>query len=287
MKRVGYTIHVLNIDTSQFDGRPTSPELFDVVSRRYPRHTFSRISISQVVEYLEDELLSITALSGSLLGDRSDQEKLEALLGSVSSTTSRSDILASLRTRLIAQYAKDHTCDAILWGDTTSRLAEKTLGETAKGRGLSLPWLVSDGVSPFGIFFSHPLRDILRSEIKAYAEFMQPPLSELTASLPIKTHVSASAKGTTIDDLMNQYFGSVEENFPSIVANVVRTTGKLRPLVPSADNQTCIICGMPVDSAATIGQPETDRAKEDTISSVLKSGPASERLCNGCSISMK
>ncbi|RAL68532.1 hypothetical protein DID88_007259 [Monilinia fructigena] len=55
------------------------------------------------------------------------------------------------------------------------------------------------------------------------------PLPDLVVYQEPPSHISASSKSTTIDDLMAQYFESVEENFPSIVANVVRTSSKLKP----------------------------------------------------------
>lgn len=80
------------------------------------------------------------------------KEVLMHLLSSLPSTTSRMDILSILRTRLIVEIAKKEGCAAVLWGDSTTRLAQKTLAETAKGRGFSIPWQTADGDSPFGMY---------------------------------------------------------------------------------------------------------------------------------------
>lgn len=79
------------------------------------------------------------------------REAVRSLLGALASPTSRTDVLAVLRARLVVEIAKREGCEGVLWGDTTTRLAEKTLGETAKGRGFSIPWRTADGDSPFGM----------------------------------------------------------------------------------------------------------------------------------------
>lgn len=76
--------------------------------------------------------------------------RLQRLFSALPSPTSRMDLLSILRTRLIVEVAKSRGCEAVLWGDTTTKLAEKTLAETAKGRGFSLPWVMRDGESPYG-----------------------------------------------------------------------------------------------------------------------------------------
>ena len=67
--------------------------------------------------------------------------------------------------------------------------------------------------------------------------------------------MSVSAKNTTIDELMRGYFEGVEKGFPSIVSNVVRTTGKLAPTPLSEVEQQCELCEMPLKGQA----PEKSR----------------------------
>ncbi|KAL8916443.1 MAG: hypothetical protein Q9208_008509 [Pyrenodesmia sp. 3 TL-2023] len=134
-------------------------------------------------------------------------------------------MISILRCRLITCLAEKHGCSGILYGDSTTRLAERTLSETAKGRGGSIPWLTADGQSPHAIKVVYPMRDLLRKEIAAYTAMTDPPLTPfiLEGSSPV---VVPSSKNTTIEDLMSQYFDSVEQNYPSIVANVVRTSSE-------------------------------------------------------------
>ncbi|CAD0048813.1 unnamed protein product [Aureobasidium pullulans] len=140
---------------------------------------------------------------------------------------------------------------------------------TAKGRGFALAWLVSDGPSPYGIDFYYPMRDLLKKEIHAYATYTNPPLSPLVApEPPLETVVSA--KHSTIDGLMRNYFDAVEKNYPSIVANVVRTTAKLQAPGVGAGDASCSLCGLPL-----LLTPRTEEG-------LVAEGKAPPPLCYGC-----
>ncbi|KAK7747146.1 Cytoplasmic tRNA 2-thiolation protein 2 [Diatrype stigma] len=148
----------------------------------------------------------------------------------------------------------------LLLGHSTTALAALTLSEAAKGRGFSLPWVVNDGAafpvaSPTAetktattattdVPVYYPLREIFRKELLAYASNTTPPLTDIL-SPPTGTDNSSgggdagaaavvSHKDLSIDDVMARYFGEVEASYPSVVANVVRTTGKLARTAPTA-----------------------------------------------------
>ncbi|KAH0445829.1 hypothetical protein KCU90_g198, partial [Aureobasidium melanogenum] len=186
-------------------------------------------------------------------------QSLQNLLQAIPTATARADVLQILLHKLIVDFAKADTCEAIVWGDSTTRLAEKTLAETAKGRGFALAWLVSDGPSPYEIDFYYPLRDLLKKEIHAYAKYVNPPLTPLVApEAPLETVVSA--KHSTIDGLMRNYFDAVEKNYPSIVANVVRTTAKFAAPSVGAGEASCSLCGLPL-----LLTPSTEEGNENKI----------------------
>ena len=211
-------------------------------------------------------------------------ERLAALMESLTSATARADVASTLRTRLIVEHAKSTGCEGILWGDSTTKLAGKTLAETAKGRGFSLPWHIADGESPFGVTFNYPLRDVLKKELVAYSNLIEPPLSSLVHDASSNApQLSMSSKNTTIDDLMKQYFESVEESFPSIVSNVVRTTSKLEGPAASTEDPRCSLCSMPVaDGRFGIhGWGGDQQDGVDPASAETKQG-----LCYGCTRSI-
>lgn len=253
MNRAAYEIYVVHIDLYlEIADREDSAKLLEKYKARFPRHTYSSFG-------LEDALL-LDNIDWKALGlplpteqeaQKTGTERLQALVGAMPSATSRKDIATTLLTRLLVDVAKRNGCESILFGDSTTRLAEKTLTETAKGRGFSLPWQVSDGMSSHGVGFNYPLRDLLKKELVTFSSLTTPQLTDLIIYQNASSHISASSKLTTIDDLMVQYFESVEENYPSIVANVVRTSSKLKPM--SGDATTaCGLCELPV-SEGTAG----------------------------------
>lgn len=103
--------------------------------------------------------------------------------------------------------------------------------------------------------------------------------------------MSASNKATTIDDLMIQYFESVEENYPSIVANVVRTSSKLvagQTALSDGENGSsgkgCGVCGFPVEQG-TDGINGWGGDQNDG-SGIVRMDDAKGILCYGCSRSI-
>ena len=103
-------------------------------------------------------------------------------------------------------------------------------------------------MSPYGIPFYYPMRDGLKKELISHANMTMPPLSELVDREAFaSTQAPPSGRNTTIDVLMKQYFESVEESYPSIVSNVVRTTGKLHVPPLGHHSQKCKLCLLPVD----------------------------------------
>jgi cytoplasmic tRNA 2-thiolation protein 2 len=210
-----------------------------------------------------------------------DQSGLSTLLQQLPSASSIADILSILRTRLVVKIAKTYSCEAVLFSDSTTKLAEKVLAETAKGRGFSLPWQVADGPSPFGMLFYYPLRDILKKELIAHANLTDPPLSRLMDTRVFeKTQAPPSAKNTTIDVLMKQYFEDVEEAYPSIVSNVVRTTGKLHATAFEEGSERCKLCESPVE-AEKMGIEGWGGYQE-----VESNKDGGSGLCYGCSRSL-
>jgi cytoplasmic tRNA 2-thiolation protein 2 len=256
-----YLVHIEDDSHQQpsLDPRQDSHRaILDRLKQAYPGHEYSSITLSDVltqasVRELFPSLSEDDASTGS-----SPAERLQQLLGSLGSATSQVDARNLLERRLLVDHAKNKSCEAILWSDSTTKLAEKTLAETAKGRGFSLPWVIADGESPHGVSFYHPLRDLLNQEVEAYISFLGSSMDEIVQK-PV-TKPAVSTRHTTIDDLMTQYFASVEREYPSIVANVVKTTGKLEATSLREVEQQCELCEMPLDGQA----------------------PERSRLCYGC-----
>ncbi|KAF2718874.1 hypothetical protein K431DRAFT_340354 [Polychaeton citri CBS 116435] len=239
--RPGFKLHILHVEPNDLVVRLKS---------LYPEHEYS-------VKPLHD-IASNTAITDLVSSDQSS-EILEDLFTQAPTASSKADLLDILLRRFVTSQAASLNCEAILWADSTTGLAERTLSETAKGRGSSLAWIGADGASTYGSNTYYPLKDLLRHEIKAYVQYEGRPLTELLVEEPPKT-LSVSAKNTTIDDLMQHFFRSVEQEYPSIVANVVKTSSKLEQKYLGELASSCELCTMPLGG----------------------NSPAKSRLCYGC-----
>lgn len=279
--RTGFTLHVIHLfDLPSTNGEGT--EKFDLIKERFPSHEYSTISLDELYSKQRAEANENSDPDHSNLSINGCPVKsLENLLAAIPSATPRSDVLSILQTRLAVKFAKESSCEGILWGDSTTKLAETVLAETAKGRGFSLPWHVTDGDSPYGIPFFYPMRNVLKKEILSHVDLVEPSLRPLiSAGAFVPTQAPPSGKNTTIDVLMQQYFESVEENYPSVVSNVVRTTGKLHAAV-SENARYCRLCKLPIaeDQLGIDGwgghQGDTNTVR-----------PKDRELCYGCARSI-
>lgn len=247
--RYPFQIHVLFVDMSAALQVTEYTGLWRSLRERFPSHSYAVTQLEDVFDLENIDALE-AAPSHELRADHtaiSKQIRLEVFLAGLPSATSRADMVGILRCRLIKALAEENNCDSIVYGDSTTRLAERTLTETAKGRGGALPWLIADGQSLRGVKIVYPMRDLLRKEIAAYTAMTHPPLTPLILEVKPETTALASAKDTTLEELMGQYFASVERNYPSIVANVVRTSGRLAaPPTDPAEGRLCQVCRLPL-----------------------------------------
>lgn len=244
--RTGFKLLVLYVTGGALDEDVDQNAALASLKSRYPDHEYQSIALSDVVNM--ESMSSLLPCISDRHVHRSNDERISDVIKSINSSTSRQDLEGILRRRLVVSYAKRHDCEAILWPDSTTKLAERTLAETAKGRGFALPWTVTDGQSPHGVPFYYPLRDLLNKEIDAYASSMEPSLDAQFRKREIR--LAVSTKNSTIDDLMAQYFETVERDYPSIVANVVRTSAKLvTPDLAQVEMQ-CELCVMPLEGQA-------------------------------------
>ncbi|KAF2278251.1 uncharacterized protein EI97DRAFT_373078 [Westerdykella ornata] len=276
--RTGFALVVVYVDESQINESGPSRDLLAQVRGRYPDHEYATVLLQDLFRLIpaDDPLLRLLP-DQNLENERTPLDHLVALMNSLSWPTARADIIPILRTRLLVEQAKQSACEAVVWGDTTTRLAEKTFSETAKGRGFSLPWQISDGESPFGITFNYPMRDLLKKELFAYADFLDPPLSPLIHDAG-PSPSSMNSKTTTIDDVMKQYFESAE-NFPNYIANVVTTTSKLEAKAISPTDPRCALCSMPVADGRFGNHGWGGYQQDGSANSSSSNTPG---LCYGC-----
>lgn len=255
--RSGFSLHVLHVDDALGDATSSDSTRVMHFKERFPRHSYSTIPLSDALS-VEDLATLLPLVESTATPPTASVSSVQDLMQHLDSPTSRTDAMQILRSRLIVDFAKRQGCEAILWGDSTTRLAERILTETAKGRGYSVPWIVADGESPHAVPFYYPMRDLLCKEILSFVSTVEPSLDQLIVQHDNKPAVNM--KDATIDGLMRQYFEAVESGYPSIVANVVKTSSKLQSPSLKDVEMHCELCDLPL----------------------LGASPEKSRLCYGC-----
>ena len=231
-------------DTSTLESVADVSGRFNDLKQKFPSHSFTCIPLPAVFELDCSIFEDLSDLGARKL--ETSQASFNAFLSCTTTASSRADVLELLLTRLTIAVAKLNTCDAILWGHSDSRLAAKVLSNVAKGRGAYLPFEVADGPSPWGIPFYYPLRDLFKSELITYANLLPDIFSKLVVLDSAPTAAPPSIRSTSIDDLLSNYINTQGERYPGIMANVVRTAGKLQSNLASPMETTsrCSICVM-------------------------------------------
>lgn len=252
--RTAYELVIAHIDTSPSPLETGhKPHWYTEAAERFSTNTFLPTT------HISSALTKDSSLSDSLshLGVESQVSSSPAetylrLLSSCTSRTTLADITQILLTRLLVAVATESNCSAILYGHSDSRLAALSLASVAKGRGGAVPGSISDDISPaHGIGFHYPCRDLFKTELELYATLVSGGLpiadSERPASEQEETKTAQpppSIKSQSIDELLTGYITSQGQRYPNIMANVVRTAGKLQSTEPGSmgEQNYCIFC---------------------------------------------
>ncbi|KAK9468370.1 hypothetical protein V1512DRAFT_289864 [Lipomyces arxii] len=288
----GFDLTVIHINQSSVYPHTTPPsEIMSIIQTQYsdvctalnvPIDTF--FDKSPPIHQFSHDKIDDYAFSSTPLSDAVPTVK--SVLDGVRDRSSKLDLIEVMRERIIYDYAKELNCSTVLWGDSMTRLAEKTLTLTSKGRGLVIPHLLSDGVRN-GVYNLTPLRDILREELVEYVRLAE--LSHLVTKS--SEPVPSILRMMTIDTILSNYFTDISEGFPSIVSTVVRTAAKLADNV-SDTGMVCAICGDPCDDTVpekwlqditvNVGSAETEPMCHPEAESSSK-----PLLCYGCLVATK
>ncbi|CAN8097283.1 unnamed protein product [Discula destructiva] len=300
---------VVHVDTdlsatapSGDDDSSPSQKLLHGFAEHFPLFKFLRVPLTAVLEL---DTIDWSALPAAPDRDPTvgAAKRLREMFTRLPSTTSKADMLRLLVRHLLISTALREGCSGLVLGCSTTALAELTLGETAKGRGFSIPWMASDGPLTIQRFQPplettgegtaedgspgptkttklsvwYPNRELFRNELVCYTTLVEPPLTELiSATDATGSSAVVSHRDVSIDDVMTRYFADVELQYPSIVANVVRTTGKLERK-GGEEEECCGLCGMTLDELGD------ERWKGEMGEDEEEDG----RLCYGCTRALR
>ena len=238
-------MHALIIDPSTISpSQPTHEEGFELAQKLFPLCTFTRVPFHDIFEHVPDIQQTMAEFAGQNFADNpslSNKERLDAFRASIDSATSKADVDRALMNRLIVAIAKEIGSKTILWGDSDTTLAAKTLANVAKGRGSALTWQVSDGMSPFGVEYNFALRDLFTVELRNYASFFPELARMILPDEPVSENTLT--KNLSIDELMMRYVQTQGEKYPGVMLNVTRTANKLLASEGPVETSQCTFCG--------------------------------------------
>lgn len=281
--RSGYDLHVLNVEVSSAE--TSAAHGFDTLRQAYPRHKYTIIPFNSIFRYDKEIGSVISELSAPGFEDqpsKTDQERLDSFISSLSSSTSRTDIEYTLLMRLIVAFAKDQGCSGILWGHSDSRLAGRVLADVAKGRGSALSWQICEGMSPSGLYYNFPLRDLFKTELQIYSTMLPERVSQVIIPDRPVADSSCATKSMSIEELMAQYIETQGAKYPSIMANVVRTVNKLESPSVQEHDIKCSLCQMPImDIGEDLVVPK-DAEAPNGAAVAGESGKKQGNYCYGC-----
>lgn len=244
-----YNLQVLVIEPSTIlSSNAPYDKNYEALQAAFPMHTYTRVPFHSIFDYVPDMKEIMLEYAGPQFTDNTSlnsESRLAAFRTTITTPTSKSDLDQVLLTRLVVGFAKQTGCDTVLWGDSDSRLAAKTLAGAAKGRGASLTWQVSDGMSPWGVGFEFPSRDLSKIELEQFASCCPELADIIIPGQPVSDNILT--KNLSIDELMMRYVLTQGEKYRGIMSNVSRTANKLQS-THDANSAKCSLCGALVDN---------------------------------------
>ncbi|PHH78953.1 hypothetical protein CDD83_3921 [Cordyceps sp. RAO-2017] len=284
---------VVHVDTDLSPSGPShDPPAQRLLSRyrqRFPNISFEYVHLHQVLRAKTINWASLPGGQevGGLDGD--DTCRLRNLFESLPSATSRSDLLRLLIRSLLLDMALERAFTALLLGHSTTALASLTLFEVANGRGYVAPRQINDGLFTVCTYEAapgcavtregprkempvyYPLRELYRHEIILYLDLV-PTLGDLVPSYAVASSSIVSHKNLSLDEIITRYFVGLEGSYSGIVANVVRTVGKLDRV---SGQGLCSVCRMPLDE-------QGDLRWAGELGGDIENRGRRPRLCYGC-----
>lgn len=241
--RTAYELLIVTVESPWLENERNILSCFHALRQKFSLHHFSLISLTSIVELDHNFQQDVAALSN--IARAGAQDILDFLVSNAVTPSARTHLINALLTRLVAAFAEFNKCDAVLWGHSSSCLAAKSLAAVVEGNGGALPLHISDGPSFLGVPSYFPLRDLFKPELVSYANSL-PELFSETVALDNADSPRPPVRDSSIHDLLSDYVGSQGEKYPSIMANIVRTSSKLQaPRIPRTF-ASCLLCAMPI-----------------------------------------
>ncbi|ORY76638.1 hypothetical protein BCR37DRAFT_162410 [Protomyces lactucae-debilis] len=263
------------------------------LKERFPEMQWITVPLEKLESLATEQIVLVPDASDGtprLVGNVSRKPlSLKTSFSALSSQTAQEDMLGVYIDALLFHETKQAGAHCLQFAETATKIAAKVLTQTALGRGYTLPSHVADSTQRDGVWAVRPMKGLLEEELSLYASLI---------GMPDPVEDEVSGKPGSIGTLTQRYFRTLEKDFPSLVATVVRTTGKLVTPDQTADEKTgqCPVCGLTTkvgargwlqDVTANVQAPiEGQPVPEDVL---VLGGPAAEEedLCYGCLVALR
>lgn len=288
-----FEVLVVHVDTDLDhpgpDPSPASARLISRYAEAFPDVAFECVPLTRVLDVQTVDWSTLPLPAANESGkDQTSTERLRQMFDALPSLTAKVDVMRHLVRHMLIDIARTRSYACLMLGHNTTTLAALTMSEVANGRGFSVPWQVNDGpctlttdcatgqVITYPVHY--PLRESFSGEVSTYISLV-PALAAIVDEAGDGSNGSTAAvvshKDTSIDDVMRRYFESVEAPYSGIVANVVRTTGKLDRV---RGPELCGLCSVSLDEhgdSRWAGEMGSGYDTENRAQS-------QSRLCYGC-----
>lgn len=243
--RVGFLLNVVIIDNSEVTKAKT---IVEMLKTKYDAATLKELSVKfQIINpgafcSNQMDVINLTENYGvDVISNKGGPLSYWELLEQVHDYSTREYLANSIHDELLRQVTKGHI---IIEADSMTTLAINILSLAIEGRGNEIANVLTDTEMLF-----HPLRDVLHSELRVYAQ-----LESLDEMLPpAKREVvkpeAKSAKNKTVHELVSEYFQTIELEYPEVVSTVEKIGSKLNS--PSGlEGQVCPVCNKSIQDDA-------------------------------------
>ncbi|XP_071785955.1 cytoplasmic tRNA 2-thiolation protein 2-like [Asterias amurensis] len=224
-------------------------ESLDVPPKTSPSHPEGDNTGQEGDSFHSNQTLTTDELSGKLdeisLDTRRTQE-CKDLLESMTSLTSKEDLVRNLRIRLLMHKAHQMGYHKIAVGDSGTRLSSGILTDLAKGRGAAIPLGMAFADDRYGdVTLVRPMREFTTKEIVMHNSFFD------VDSIFLPTLSTKAGEYASIDTLTESFVNNLQTNFPSTVSTVFRTGEKMcaAETSNSEPDQRCSMCMSVLDTA--------------------------------------
>jgi cytoplasmic tRNA 2-thiolation protein 2 len=245
--KIGFEIEVVHIDDSRVNKYSnTAKDLINGIKSSYNIDNYPiKFTVLKIQSFINRDNLALVRLLPNFISYMiplpEKDSTIEKIFDGCPNRASKHDLLRVIVNNMIKSYALAAGASSILWGHSMSTLASEVIALTVKGRGSEIySNLTDDTITLKGkqINIIHPLRDCSDGEIDKYVAIRD---LEKFVLQPTENVNKLMNKQKTINEVVSNYYKTVDGADDNIVSTVVKTGAKLdKP--KNFDNKICSIC---------------------------------------------